>query len=98
MSGLIGIPFGLSFAGFEFGAVETILLVTAVATAVVSLVKLIRLSSRERLRAQVAKLHCPTVLRTGLVRVTPVPRSHQGGSSLGRSALAGTSEQCRRAA
>ena len=98
MSGIIGIPFGLRFAGFEFGAVETILLVSAVATAVVSLVELIRLSSREQLREQVAKLHGAIVERTGLVRVTPVPWYDQLGAILARSTLVGASEQSRLAA
>ena len=98
MSGIIGIPFGLSFAGFEFGAVETILLVTAFATALVSAVELIRLSSRERLREQVAKLHGAIVERTGLVRATPAPWYDQLGAILARSPLVGTSEQSRLAA
>ncbi len=95
MSGIIGIPFGLRFLGFEFGAVETLLLVVTVATALVSLVEVIRLSIRERDRERVARLHGAIIERTGLERATRMPWYDRLGAILAKSPLVGATEQRR---
>ena len=95
MSGIIGIPFGLRFLGFEFGAVETLLLVVTVATALVSLVEVIRLSIRERGRERVARLHGAIIERTGLERATRMPWYDRLGAILANSPLVGATEQRR---
>ena len=98
MSASIGIPFGLRFFGFEFGAIETVLLVVSVAAALVSLVEVIRLSFRERDRERVARLHGAIVERTVLERAAQMPWYDRLGAILAKSPLVGASEQRRLAA
>jgi len=98
MFGIVGIPFGLSFAGLEFGSLDTILLVVAVATAIVSLVELIRLSSRDRMVQRVANLRGAIVARAGALRTPRVPWYDHIGAILAKSPLVGSSEQRRLAA
>jgi tight adherence protein C len=99
MWGIFGIPFGLGIAGFKFGAGETILLVVAIATALVSLFELIRLPFRETLQARAADLRHAIVESVRPVRAARVPWYVQLGSILGtilaKSPLIGTAEQRR---
>ena len=92
---IAGIPFGLRFLGFEFGAAETIILVVAVSTALVSLVELIRLSSRDHLQQRVAELRGVTAERPGIARATRVAWYDRLGDTLAKSPLVGASEQRR---
>ena len=98
MFGIAGISFGLRLGGFEFGPVETTLLVVAIATALVSLVELIRLPLRETLRERVANLRHAIVERAGPVRATRIPWHVQLGAILAESPLVGAAEQRRLAA
>src|SRR5688572_25090743 len=95
MFGITGIHFGLNFSGFEFGPLETVLLVVASATAMVSLVELMRLSSRERMRQRVASLRGAIVANTGSIRIARVPWYDRIGVVLAKSPLVGASEQQR---
>jgi len=95
MFGITGIPFGLSFSGFEFGPLETVLLVVAGATAMVSLVELMRLSSRERMSQRVASLRGAIVANAGSIRTARVPWYDRIGVVLAKSPLVGASEQQR---
>jgi tight adherence protein C len=99
MFGIAGISFGVRFAGFEFGSVETVLLVVAVATALVSAVELIRLSSREHLQQRVAGLRGAIAGRAEPERMTDrAPWYDRLGALLAQSPLVGQGEQDRLAA
>jgi tight adherence protein C len=95
MSGVVGFPFGLRLAGFEFGPVETLLLVVAIATALVSLFELIRLPLRESLRERVADLRRAAVESTGPLRAPRIPWYVKIGILLAKSPLVGAAEQRR---
>jgi tight adherence protein C len=95
MAGIASISFGVRIAGFEFGPVETILLVVAIATALVSAVELIRLPLRESIRERVADLRRAMVESGGMVRAARIPWYVQVGAVLAKSPLVGTAEQRR---
>jgi tight adherence protein C len=105
MSGILGISFGLSIFGFEFDAPATILLVVAAATALVSFVMLIRVSSRENLQQRVANLRGAIVVRTESARATlltqraaPMTWYDRVGAMLANGPLVGAAEQRKLAA
>jgi tight adherence protein C len=100
MSGILGIPLGLRFLGFEFDALAIILLVVAMATALVSLVMLIRVSARENLQQRVANLRGAIVVRTESARASLLTQRgasitwyDQIGAMLANSPLVGAAEQ-----
>jgi tight adherence protein C len=99
MSGILGIPFGLGIAEFNFGPVETVLLVVAVATALVSLFELIRLPFSESLQARAADLRHAIIESGRPVRAARIRwYVHLGnilGAILAQSPLVGTAEQRR---
>jgi tight adherence protein C len=89
---------GLHFAGFEFGPLQTILLVCAVATALVSFVEFTRSWRRDELRQRVAELRGAVVERSDAIR-RPRARWHaELGISIAQSPLVGIAEQRRLAA
>lgn len=95
MTEIAGIPLGLRFAGFEFSPAETLLLVTCVATALVSIFELVRLSGRERMQNRVAALRGSIVDRNEPVRAMRVPWYDRLGTMIAKSPLVGVGEQRR---
>ena len=95
MTEIAGIPLGLRFAGFEFSPAETLLLVTCVATALVSIFELVRLSGRERMQQRIAALRGSIVERNETVRAIGVPWYDRLGTMIAKSPLVGIGEQRR---
>ncbi len=93
-----GFFFGLQIIGFEFGPLETLLLVVAIATALVSLAELIRLSRREQRQLRVANLRGAIAVGTEIVRVGRIPWYGRLGEIIAKTPLVGVSEQRRLAA
>jgi tight adherence protein C len=85
----------LSFSGLVFGPVETVLLVVGLATALVSLFELFRLSGRDRLQQRVASLRGTILDRTEIRRAPPMQWYHRLGSVIAHSPLVGIAEQQR---
>jgi tight adherence protein C len=89
------VPFALRVAGFEFSPLETVLLVVCLATALLSLFELSRLSGRERLQRRVSALRGAIVDHTRPVRVQRVPWYDRVGATIAKTPLVGASEQRR---
>lgn len=94
----LGISFALRFEGFDFGPVETVLLVVAAATALVSIFELLRLSRRERLKERIANLRGTIAMPSGAAgtaRPRGVPWYDRLGDIIAKSPLVGAAERRR---
>ncbi len=90
-----GISFELRFLGFEFTPLETLMLVVATATALVSLTELVQLSRRDGRQQRIAKLRSVIVFHTEIPQTGLVPWYDRLGAIIAKSPLIGVSEQRR---
>ena len=95
MTDLSNFTFGLRISVFQFGALETVLLVLAVATALVSLFELLRLSDRDELQARVAAIGRTLVEGAGSGSQRRSRWFHRLGAGIANSFLVGEAEQRR---
>lgn len=96
MAGVSGIPFGLHFAEFTFGPVETVLLVVSVSVALVSLVELARVSGRDRVQQRIAALRGTIAGHPEGPRPNQRPSWHSRlGVIIAKTPLVGAAEQQR---